>query len=83
MTFEEWRATRQEVDRIDVALGTTCGEGPGFVYAASSFIEFGAPGDAAAGRYLLVIENFSACSDDLDQLERLLWKRWAVHQDWW
>jgi hypothetical protein len=79
MTFDEWRATRQVVDSIDDALGTTCGEGPGFVYAGGGFIErsTGSWPTDCKGRYCLTIENYSRQSDDLEELERDLWNRWT------
>jgi hypothetical protein len=79
MTFEEWRATRKCTDSIGDEVGTTCGEGPGYVYAGGCFIEHGKRASCTdrSGQYFLTIENWSAQSSDLEFLERELWARWA------
>jgi hypothetical protein len=79
MIFKEWQKTRTAVDSIDDEVGTTCGEGPGFVYAGGCFIErsSGTWLPPQGGRYCLTIENWSSQSDDLEILERELWERWA------
>ncbi len=78
--FEKWRASRQEVESLgDHEVGEACGvEGPGYIYDRACFIEINDPDVAAkVGKYGVVIENFSACSDDLGAMEWLLWEHWA------
>lgn len=78
MTFEEWRATRRLVESIDDEIGTTCGEGPGYVYAGGCFIELNiTPWVGHAVQYILTIENWSTLSASLESLELSLWERWA------
>lgn len=77
MTFEQWQGTRREVASIAETLGTTCDEGPGFVYAGGAFIELNDVETFPAGKYALTIENYTTCGDDIETLERELWERWA------
>lgn len=77
MTFEEWVETRQEVENLG-DHGIDAVEGPGFLYADGLYIELNdLPAEShPAGRYCLTIENYSRCSNDLADLEKVLWD-WA------
>lgn len=81
--FEKWRATRKQVENLaDDEVGEASdAEGPGYVYDCACFIEINDEQTAAKhGKYTLVVENWSACSSDLNAMEWLLWEHWASHQ---
>ncbi len=75
MTFEEFRASRVEVDDIETATHgdyPTDGKRAGFVYLDSFVIERTESG------FVLVIENMIYDDEELAPLERELFDWWLV-----
>lgn len=75
LTFPAFQATKREVDDVGTVFGFAySGEDrslPGFVYADSCYIEKLA--DNPRGAFHLLIERSDWISDDLADLERILW----------
>jgi|HubBroStandDraft_6_1064221.scaffolds.fasta_scaffold414659_2 hypothetical protein len=74
MTFEQWQATRRQVDRLQDHVETGGIELPGYLYEPGHIYECG------PDRLWLHIENCEWVGSDLGELERLLWQRWASHE---
>jgi len=80
MTFAEWKATRREVPNLDAHFGdgdgTTCSEGPGYVYAGECYITQLMDGEVENGFHLHVgTEEWTF--EDLGEAEAKLWEVWA------
>lgn len=79
--FTDWQATRKRSENIGTEL-TGGDEGPGFIYEPGYIMD--TDGKDANGqpfpRYHLIIERYEWTSDDLGELERTLWERYACDE---
>lgn len=77
-TFEEWQATRKAVEDMSAHFGGDEPQ-PGFEYEPGAIMDTG--GKDAHGqpfpRYHLIIERSEWTSDNLADLERILWDNFA------
>lgn len=85
MTFAEFLASKRRTETMCADLGYDDGlpERGGFIYAGNCFIEdntAGPPDFAARGKYYLLIERFDWVSDDLEEMEKILWACWHLHE---
>lgn len=72
--FEKFQASRKAVDCLEAVTGNEDYKGrAGFTYEPQSHIEKG-----AHGKYFLDINNHGWMSEELDRLERILWREHAV-----
>jgi len=83
LSFREFQATRTKCADLDSALRADLGgDGPssGFLYAdGTCFIQDVI--DAGKPTYLLVIERLNWLTDDLEELEKILWAAHYLSQE--
>ncbi|CDX26786.1 hypothetical protein MPL3356_60553 [Mesorhizobium plurifarium] len=75
MTYDEFVASKRRTETVCHDIGFDDGEPErgGFIYADCCYIEDAPPELAARGKYFLLIERFDWVSDDLEEMQKILW----------
>lgn len=76
--FQTWQATRTRTEDVQEAVGFIDDQGVrgGFVYEGGHIEDN--TGDKTIGKYFLLIERSDWVSNDLTELEEILWSNWAM-----
>lgn len=75
MTYDEFLASKRRTETVCHDIGFDDGEPErgGFIYADCCYIEDAPHELIERGKYFLLIERFDWISDDLEEMQKILW----------